>query len=334
MAAGSTRFVQVVHKRAAMHDDDLFHDDDGGRVPMVHALTADDGWVLRVFEHGPSDPAREGEAHGVVLLGHAMMVDARTLERGDRPTITSALCEAGYRVLVCDLRGHGHSGPRAADGGDWDYDRLVDDMPALVDLAAQVAGDKPVIVMGHSLFGHVALAHLGQRPAGPVRAVVLLACQAWLRSDEPSPWRRLVKSVLVRLSRVLVRRNGYLPVRRLRMGTNDESSGFWNDLARSVLAGTWRSEDGSVDYKKNLARIDLPVLHVLSRGDRLYAHPSSARRFTASLPNRTLWILGRQAPPQLAEVVPSHMGVVTDPHSQPLWRAVAQWLNERLGVHE
>lgn len=321
-----------------MHEDDPFEDEDGGRVPMVHALTADDGWVLRVFEHGPRDPDLQGQGRGVVLLGHAMMVDSRTLERGDRPTITSALCEAGYRVLVVDLRGHGHSGPRAADGGDWDYDRLVADMPALVELATQVARDEPVTVMGHSLFGHVALAHLGQQAAAegasPVRAVVLLACQAWLRSDEPSLLRRLIKSTLVRLSRIFVRRHGYLPVRRWKMGTNDESSGFWNDLVRSVLAGQWASQDGSVDYKANLARIELPVLHVLSRGDRLYAHPNSARRFTETLPDRTLWVLGQDAPSGVVDLVPTHMGVVTDPASRPVWRAVARWLDAQLGVHE
>ena len=53
--------------------------------PIVHAWTADDGWVLRVYDFSPRDqPVR-----GIVVLGHAMMVDAQTLCRSDRATVAA-----------------------------------------------------------------------------------------------------------------------------------------------------------------------------------------------------------------------------------------------------
>src|SRR5690606_9816302 len=146
---------------------------------------------------------------GIVIAGHAMMADSRTICRPDRPTIASVLVAAGFRVLVPDLRGHGESGPLARDGGDWTMDELVTDVGHYVELARSLEPELPVALLGHSLFSHAALAWLGQNPDPGVRALVAISCSVWNKRFEPSRFWWLIKRLLFWPSVIITRLVGY-----------------------------------------------------------------------------------------------------------------------------
>ena len=78
----------------------------------AHRVRAPDGWLLDVLDLEPRGPAR-----GLVVAGHAMMVDRRTYRPG-RAGLARTLVDAGFRVLLPDLRGHGRSGPTPREGGE------------------------------------------------------------------------------------------------------------------------------------------------------------------------------------------------------------------------
>ena len=110
----------------------------------AHRVPAPDGWVLDVLDLEPAGPAR-----GVVVAGHAMMVDRRTFRPG-KPGLARTLVDAGLRVLLPDLRGHGRSGPTPRAGG-----REVDEVDEAelgavdpVAARAREAGDRPALVGG------------------------------------------------------------------------------------------------------------------------------------------------------------------------------------------
>lgn len=296
----------------------------------VHVVELDDGWRSVVNELRPaSDTPR-----GTIVLGHAMMVDSRTLWRPDRPTLGDVLARRGFRVLLPDLRGHGASTPLAKRGIDWSYDAIVQDVGRYVALARALDPRAPLVLAGHSLFGHAQLAWLGRNPAAPVDAVVSIAVEQWRRRHEPSRRHWWLKRALFWPSARLVRRLGYVPARALRQGSNDEAATMWLQFERWQREDRWCSLDGSLDYDVGLSTIAAPVLHVLSEGDRLYARPRSAVHFTAAVPRRELLVLGRDdAPVSLTKLRPSHMGVVTDPRSAPLWQFLGDWLERRLEAH-
>lgn len=286
-----------------------------------HRVSAPDGWVLDVLDLVPAGPAR-----AVVVAGHAMMVDRRTF-RPARPGLARTLVDAGFRVLLPDLRGHGRSGPTPRDGGDWSYDDLVADTAVLLDLARSLDPTAPRVLLGHSLFAHTSLAWLGRHPDADVAAHVALAMDVWVRECEPSLAARAVKRALIAASAVLAAGGGGFPSARIGLGSMDESRGYWAGITRSARAGRWQSDAG-LDYRAGLARVRCPCLHVVSAGDRLLARPASALRLTATLPRRTVWHLGADRPgqpPALAALRPGHMAMVTGA-CEPLWRALAAWL--------
>ena len=273
----------------------------------------------------------QGAPRGVILAGHAMMVDARTLDRPLGQGLASTLAEQGYVVLAADFRGHGQSGTPVAQGGRWTYDDLVfQDFPALLALARQVAPGSKCAVVGHSLMGHVAAAYLGRHPSAPVHALVAMASNLWMKNRESSLRRRLRKSVDIATLAAFVRWRGHFPTRRLRMGTADESAGYKQQLIGTYTDSQWRSTSGAVDDQAGLARIRIPLLAIIGKGETYWCTPESVNAFYHPVPQNlyTFWHVG--AGDHGLTHDPGHMDLVTDRRSTPLWRAVAHWLDAAL----
>ena len=290
------------------------------------------GWSLAAQLLVPAhtgDPGTEAP-RGLVVAGHAMMVDHRTLWRTERPSVVGALLEAGFAVLVVDLRGHGHSGPTPGRGGSWRYTDLVDDTEAWLDLANRErhkwGSDVPLAWLGHSLFGHVSLAYFAEHPQQQPDAYVALAVNVWHRKFEFHPVRWQVKRGVMTAATLLANARGKMPAKRLRMGNHDEALGYWNDMFHMATRHGW-TLPGRGDWHTGLAQLTLPVLVVSSDGDQWFTHPHDAEVFSAPMPNRTVWRLGPTCVElSLRHLQPSHMGLVTSPASSPLWQAMARWL--------
>lgn len=226
-----------------------------------------DGSVLRATVVEPTDAA---EPRASVVLAHAMFARSSSL-RG----LAGALAGAGYRAVCFDFRGHGES--KAV--GTSRYDELVgSDLPAVVD-CVRARASHPVVVLGHSLGAHVALAAMG---TGAMEAdgAVMLGGNVWLRELEPSRSRWAAKVATARALLELAERAGRIPARALRLGTDDVAAPLLVDILRGVRTGAWTSETG-VDYLAAAARVKVPVAAIVGERDRLLCHPASGARFAA-----------------------------------------------------
>ncbi|TSD97296.1 alpha/beta hydrolase [Skermania sp. ID1734] len=105
-----------------------------------------------VYRHGPADAPAVLALHG--LTGH-----------GRRWAHLAEQHLPDLRILAPDLRGHG----RAPWTPPWNFEHIVDDLVALLDEEAT----GPIVVMGHSFGGAVAL-HLAHRHPERVRSLLLL----------------------------------------------------------------------------------------------------------------------------------------------------------------
>lgn len=278
-----------------------------------------DGWSLRADVHEPAQ-----EPVGVAVLAHAMMARRSEFERPEGAGVRRMLVERGWRVVLFDFRGHGDSGPRAGEGGRWGYDDLVArDMPAVHGFArSRLRRKRPIVLVGHSLGGHVALAAQGTGLVG-FDAVVSVAGNVWLRELEPSRRRWLVKRTSLAAVAAVCRRVGRFPARLLRIGSDDEARDYVEDTARFARTGRWTSADGSADYLASLARVRVPVLQVVSDGDRLECVPECGARFVARCASNEVVRVARAddgGPP------PDHMGLVTGGRIASAWDRVEAWM--------
>jgi predicted alpha/beta hydrolase len=261
------------------------------------------------------------DAVGSVLLLHAMMVDARSLDRPVGAGLASTLAAGGFRVHRGDFRGRGMSkGPT-----DWTYDDLVyEDVPALVTAITERDGRAPWVV-GHSLGGHVTAATWGQGRCA-LAGLVGIAANVWMPSLEPSRRRRLAKAAGMGLARVSLRLFDGLAAKRVGMGPVDEAAGYGADLVRYWRSDAWTDRAG-VDWLDGLSRIDGPMLAVVSDGDALLAHPDGAIRWARHVPDCTVWRVGDGAHGMLSP--PGHMDLAIDAGSTGLWTDIATWMRER-----
>jgi pimeloyl-ACP methyl ester carboxylesterase len=111
----------------------------------------------RPFEAGDGLTIRgevAGEGNPVVLC-HGITATRRYVVHGSR-----ALERAGHAVVSYDARAHGESDP-APPGRGYGYPELVGDLESVV---AATVGDAPVVLAGHSMGAHTAVAYALRHP--------------------------------------------------------------------------------------------------------------------------------------------------------------------------
>lgn len=252
------------------------------------------------------------------------MVDKRTLLRPSGGGLVSTLVDEGIAVICPDLRGHGTSGPMASEGGRWSYDDLVDfDVPALVGLARRRFPTLPLVAVGHSLFGHVTVAHLAKHNPRAVDGVALLACNVGSRSWLGLPLSDALGSSLIALMAASTLPFGRFPTRLLGLGNTDEAQPYIFDFVRWVQRNDWVARDG-FSYRDACARIQIPVAAWVGAGDRLFSRPAAAEAFLQWIdPTKRARVVGRHTG---LSFDPGHMELATDRRCEAVWREVGRFV--------
>lgn len=249
----------------------------------LDAPTAD-GVTLRIDR-----VAAVGEPRGAVVCLHAMMTDGRYFGARREGSFAAALAGAGFDVYVADFRGHGRSVPPRARGGTWSFDDLVElDLPAIVAAAATASGcaATDLAILGHSLGGLVTCAALGTGRIPAPRRLGLAATSVWLGETLT---RKAIMSVYRRITDVV----GYAPIRRLRVGTTDESAAYVHQLTGWARTGRWLSRRG-IDYQAALQAITVPTFAFVGASDWM-CRPRDAEAITARIrTSEALRIVGVQ----------------------------------------
>ncbi len=290
-------------------------DEDGAKEAIeVHTS---DGRALRAIVR----EAKRGERpQGVAVLAHAMFARKSEWDKG----FARFLGERGWRTIAFDFRGHGDSGTGAARGETWTYDDLVArDLAAVIDGARARARGRRVVVVGHSLGGHVAAAAQAIG-AIDVDAIALVASSVWLDATEPSAPRRVVKRGMIRAVEAVCERHGYFPARVFRMGSDDEAAAYMGAIVRVVRRQLWGSEDGRTDYWERLRHVGVPLFALSSDGDHLNAHPECTARFALRAKGNVT--IDRIAAGDDGGPPPGHMEIVTTTRSVSAWGRLEGWM--------
>jgi predicted alpha/beta hydrolase len=291
----------------------------GAAIETLDVRTADE-WSLRADIREPGQ-----KAIGVAVLAHALMSRRTEFDRPTGAGLASFLVERGWRVVAFDFRGHGDSRRAPPHGSSYTYDDLVArDLPAVCAFArSRAPRGRPVLVVGHSLGGHTALAAQGTG-AIAVQGIVGLGASPWLPQLEPSRARWALKRATLAAAGSVCRRLGRFPARALRLGSDDVARGCFDDLQRFARTGAWTSADGCADYLASLGLVRIPVLQVVSDGDRLECAPACGERLAARCggPHEVVRIAHSDdgGPP------PGHMGLVLSGRVRSAWERIEAWM--------
>lgn len=287
------------------------------RLTLRARIPTADGVSIALRGHAPSTPAV-----GVVVASHALLCNAATLDRPGGRGLVSVLVRAGLHVVTVDLRGHG-----ASDGPPPSYDDIVlRDLPAALDHTARTWSELPVAVLGHSLTAHGWLASLAARPHPRVRALVSIAGGAMLPEGRPRTQWWAARAGL-ELMRLLARRFGGFPARRLGLGPEDAPLPLLEQWARATRRRGWFGEE--VDYLSALAAVRTPIYSLTTVADRWLCPPEAARAWLAHACDApvTERVVGA-APSDPTHI--GHVGLVVDPRMAPVWHELADWVVDQL----
>ena len=216
----------------------------------------------------------------VVLLLHGFPLD-RTMWASQRSTLGAL-----YRVIAPDLRGHGES---AVPGGIYPVADMAQDVVELLD-ALRV--NEPVVVVGHSMGGYLAL-DMAVRHPKRLRGMVLVNSRAG--GDPPA-----TAQVREELARQVEASGDAEAVVASMLGKLFAPSSYerhavvvgqvrdqMRRTAPTGVAGTLRGLATRPDRTADLGRISVPSLVVVGAEDQMIP-PAESRALAESLPNARL----------------------------------------------
>lgn len=221
-----------------------------------------------------------------VLLAHGLTAHRELVIHG-----SGALARRGHEVLRYDARAHGESDAGAA--GSRTYERLADDMAAVLETTARPAAMRPVIA-GHSMGAHTLVA-LALRDPGRFAGLVIIGPATVggpLPASSLEGWDALASG----LERGGA--DGFIEV--YERGLDPDWSETLLQIARArlglhrdlgALAAALREVPRSVPFDRlaELEGLDLPALVVASGDDADPGHPYAvAEAFAESLPRSQL----------------------------------------------
>jgi pimeloyl-ACP methyl ester carboxylesterase len=321
---GGGRLVMPLLKRSGEDDPRQDEGTDSARGGTAQEIRRPDGSVLRAMTFGP-------EGAPVIVWTHGWGVNSAEWHYAK-----THLADR-YRLIVWDLPGLGRS--KGPDDRDWSLERMAGDLEAVLGLA----GDRPAVLVGHSIGGMITLTFcrlfpeaLGSRVAGLV--LVHTTPTNPVKTTGMAPFYAAIqKPVLERLCYLmiglapLVWAMNWLAYLNGSQHRSTEKSGFSGresrqqlDFAARFLPRAWPGVVARgmlamfrYDATDVLGRIGVPTLVVVGDEDNT-TRPEAGARIRDAIPAARLVALSPAR----------HMGHLE--HHAPFAEAVARFVSEGL----
>lgn len=218
-----------------------------------------------------------------LLLIHGSIENGRVFYSESGKGLAPFLAEHGYDVYVADLRGRGGSRPAISRASTYGQtEQITEDIPALARALRSWRGKVPQHWIAHS-WGGVLLASSYVRCPEIRPWVKSMVCFATKRSIRVFNWEKFLKIDLFwnRGARLLVGLYGYLPMKELKLGADNETALSHRHNRLWVRPdSSWVDPGDGFDYAAALAETKLPpTLHLVGCADRYLGHPSDVEDF-------------------------------------------------------
>lgn len=220
-----------------------------------------------------------------LLLLHGAIENGRIFYSASGKGLAPFLARNGFDVYVIDLRGHGKSLPpidRSSSFGQ--TEAITEDIPACIEAVRKLRGYVPQQWIAHS-WGGVLFSSVLARYPGYAKQVGSLIYFGSKRTIRVWNIRRFLKVELVWkwVCPLACRIAGYLPARRLRIGSDNETAKSYRQSAAWVRHEAWVDSDDGFDYGAAVKKVSLPpIWYIAAKNDHALGHPRDVRDFMAS----------------------------------------------------
>lgn len=231
--------------------------------------------LRRFTPQGVSDPPSVFMLHGAIENG-------RVFYSHSGKGLAPFLAAAGFEVFVVDLRGRGKSRPPIGPGDRHGQTlHITEDIPACLDFIEAERGRPASFWVAHSWGGVLLNAVLARYPrhGAGLLGQVFFGSKRCVRVRN---WTRFVYIDLVwmRLCPLLGRIYGYVPARRWRFGSDNETVQSHRDSVAWVKPSPWRDTMDGFDYGQAIRQCALPpTLYIAGANDKALGHADDVRDF-------------------------------------------------------
>ncbi|TGK01419.1 alpha/beta fold hydrolase [Leptospira langatensis] len=267
---------------------------------LVHPKTSDN-WDL-TLEHFPPAAGSSAKKYPVILC-HGFIANRIYLKINEKSSIVANLQKEGYDVWLLDLRGKQAAGSPSLFFGDKTFDYSIDeyikqDADAAIQYVQKATGKDKVNWIGHSMGGMLQYARLGS--LGENRVANFVAIGSPVIMDPPSDalklwsaftWATHLWPAVPTETWSGIRGGTGIPF----FPKKSFEEVFWYEpnidpkivsgvyttsiatvtkrevrqMEKIIETGSFRSEDGKMNYAEGLSNIKIPVLLVAGRRDKL-----------------------------------------------------------------
>lgn len=229
--------------------------------------------------------------HGSVENGHIFYSSSG---KGLAPFLASH----GFDVFVADLRGRGKSLPAVSSESKWGLKEILEeDFAAYLEKIKEIKGLQPMHWLGHSWGGVLQLAFLARHQA-PVAIKSLLFFGTKRRVSIFGPGRLFMIDLIWNyFSRYLTRKYKYLPAKRFKIGSDNESKRSHRETLQWVKEKAWLDWHDKFDYRKALQDTPLPpALYLTGADDKVLGNPSDVRKLLeeTGAANAKMLVIGKR----------------------------------------
>ncbi|HWM87649.1 MAG TPA: alpha/beta fold hydrolase [Kofleriaceae bacterium] len=243
--------------------------------PSILPLVAADGARSEGRLFAPA-----GAARAVALCLPAMGVEASYYD-----PFVRALAAGGVASLTVELRGNGSSSLRAGRGVDFGYRELVElDVGTALAAARERLPGPPIVLVGHSLGGHLAVLRAAMHPDEVAGIALIAAGTPYFRAYPGARQAYLLAGSLA--LRGLSAALGYLPGRTVGFGGR-EARRLIAEWAHVARLGRFEFLGAPANLPAAMAAVRLPVL-ALSMAEDVLAPRNAVDHLAGMLPGAAL----------------------------------------------
>lgn len=220
-----------------------------------------------------------------VLLIHGSIENGKIFYSRSGKGFAPFLARAGFDVFVADLRGKGDSRPSVSRGFKASQtDTITREIPFLVNQVLNISGADSLHFCAHSWGGVLLLSSYALHYKDwKVKSMVFFGTKRRIGIFNVNRFKTIDLGWSL-FGTLITGLFGYLPAKKLKMGSENEPNLFYFQVNRWVYSKKWTDPETGTDYGSILRSIKLPPIYLFTgKNDKLLGHPEDVKRLAAEI---------------------------------------------------